>query len=100
MLKIGESALLLVRRKVSRNEINPPETKFLCGGACHCYMAKMYRIEGSAKKGNLHAVIESAFALRPSAWRRASCAPPSSCLFEWRQLSFWLADALARKSWH
>jgi hypothetical protein len=25
-------------------------------------MAKMYRIEGSAKKGNLHAVIESAFA--------------------------------------
>jgi hypothetical protein len=62
VLKIRELALLFVRRQISRNKVNPAEAEFFRGSARHCDMAKMYRIKGSAKKSDLHAVIESAFA--------------------------------------
>src|SRR5258708_5539893 len=55
MLEICASALLLMRRRISRNKIDPPQIKPVRSGARHRQVAQVHRIKSPAKKSYLHA---------------------------------------------
>src|ERR1051326_341241 len=56
MLEVGEPALLLVRRQISRSKVHAPQIKFLRRSPGHRHVAKMHRIKGAAKKTYLHSL--------------------------------------------